>query len=316
MTAPAKDRARHRSATARFDQAIRRQIDRNRGKNLLYAHVDQIIEIEPGFLSALEELLTGDEGGCSQYKLDEAVSLASTTLLERIYAINQFLHVGDGKREQLDQIYIETWTRILTTRNIKATLQEFHYPALSAWLAELYPDHFVDPLRSVATVRPVVCQEYSPELQLELLGVDVRVLQAPLIDVGCGSHARLVRYLRAVGIEAYGIDRCLEQREPYLAQADWLDYAFEPERWGTIISNMAFTNHVVYAYHHDRARLQLCLSKFSEIVASLRIGGSCHYAPSLPFVEERLGSQYTVQRILRVQNISVTRITRKEPPSI
>ena len=68
-----------------------------------------------------------------------------------------------------------------------------------------------------------------------------------MIDVGCGSQANLVTYFRALGIEAYGIDRHLETHKPYLDQVDWFDYDFEAGRWGTIVSHMSFTNHLNYA---------------------------------------------------------------------
>ncbi|MGG1617445.1 hypothetical protein ACIFQM_19465 [Paenibacillus sp. NRS-1782] len=51
------------------------------------------------------------------------------------------------------------------------------------------------------------CEEYTPELQAKLLGLDIARLQEPVLDVGCGAEARLVGYLRSLGIEAYGTDR-------------------------------------------------------------------------------------------------------------
>ncbi|HEX2995450.1 MAG TPA: hypothetical protein VHP14_11535, partial [Anaerolineales bacterium] len=130
-------------------------------------------------------------------------------------------------------------------------------------------------------------------------------------DLGCGSKAGLTRHLRALGMEAYGIDRQIEKEEPYLQQADWLGYKFEPDQWGSVISNMAFTNHLHYVNHHDRAQLELYLRKFKEILEALEIGGSFYYAPGVPFIEERLEvDTYHVEHFDVVGKIQATQITR------
>ena len=90
-----------------------------------------------------------------------------------------------------------------------------------------------------------------------------------------------------------------------------MEYSFEPDRWGSVVSNMAFTNHLHYANHHDRIQLEPYLRKFKEIIASLRVGGSFYYAPSVPFIEERLETNtYRVERFEVFRDIQSTRITR------
>jgi hypothetical protein len=290
---------------------IEQQIEINKSKNLLYASVEQVIELDPNFLAALEELLgsaSGDSLGCVP---SDVVSLAVQALLTKLYSINPYLRISPGEVEELEAIYQETWQGMLRTRDIRATLRERHYPQLSRWLAAVYPKEFLKYLRTSPLVGRVVCEEYSAELQVELFQIEVSQMKQPVIDIGCGSHANLVRHLRSLGVEAYGFDRSLETYDGYLEQTDWFEYVFEPVRWGTVISNMAFTNHLNYAYRHDRAHLERYLLKMREVIESLAVGGRFYYAPGLPFVEQRLApTQYGVERRCIMDDICVSTVTR------
>jgi hypothetical protein len=195
--------------------------------------------------------------------------------------------------------------------NIKTTLKEFHYPELSTWLASLYPEKFRQALRRSATIGSVTYGEYSAELQVEGLGIDVTRIQQPVMDIGCGSQASLVRYLRSLGIEAYGIDLYLGTHEFYLERVDWFEYHFKPGNWGTIVSNMGFTNHLNYAYLHDISQLEYYLLKMKEILESLSLGGCFHYAPGLPFLEEKLScKEYKVEQ-QKISNVLTSIVIRE-----
>src|SRR5512138_1108476 len=295
----------------KINKVLQQQLDRNQTKNMLYAQFGQIIEIDPDFLAALEKLLASDSKSFSEPARREAASFAAETLIKRLYTVNQFVQVSEQKKHELEEIYLHTWQQIIETKNIQAALLDRHYPDLTDWIASLYPPSFRRHLRDVPTVGQVVCEEYSPLLQIDLLRLDVQTLKQPVLDLGCGSRAGLTRHLRALGIEAYGIDRQIEKEGPYLQPVDWLEYSFEPDRWGSVISNMAFTNHLHYGNHHDRAQLELYLQKFKEIVESLKVGGSFYYAPDVPFIEERLAADtYRVERFDVVRDIQATQITR------
>jgi hypothetical protein len=162
--------------------------------------------------------------------------------------------------------------------------------------AILAPVRGLLPPTSVARREPVVCAEYSSSLQTEILALDEGDLREPVLDIGCGRHARLVRHLRSRGIEAYGIERfplSEEARSDGLDESaviarDWNEYGFSSRRWGTILSHLAFSNH--FARHAARAegRDLDYAKKYREILESLRLGGSFRYAPSLPYVERHL----------------------------
>ena len=267
----------------------------------------------PSFLAALEELLNPNLSDKPEEDCVEFVSFTAKELVKRLYSINPYLQVSKEAVENLEQIYRQTWQRIKKTQDIKSTLHEFHYPELSKWVAKLYPEEFQERLRLSPGIGHVAYGEYSAELQIELLGIDTAHIKPPIIDIGCGSQANLVVYFRSLGIEAHGIDRSLETHKPYLTRMDWLDYCFEPNRWGTIVSNMGFTNHLNYAYLHDYSQLERYLLKMKEIVESLTKGGYFYYAPSLPFVEDRLSTKnYKVARERKVSDTFVSMIIRIE----
>lgn len=285
---------------------IQQQLEFNKSKNLLYAWVEQSIEIEPSFLGALEELLAAaaanQKSALTKQEADAAYQIPADVLaftiqalLDKLYAINQYLRIERSKIAELEEIYRQTWRTMLRSGEIQATLKEYHYPQLSHWVATLYPQSFLEKLKSTPDIGHVVCAEYSAQLQIELLGLDVVSIKEPLLDIGCGAHANLVRYLRTLGVEAYGLDRSLEVRAPYLEALDWFERSFQPHTWGTIVSNMAFSNHFVFVARCDRAQFESYLLQTNAILDALVAGGSFHYAPSLPFIEQRLSpAQYKV----------------------
>ena len=294
-----------------LESSIKQQLLANRSKNLLFENAKQIMDTEPGFLAALEELLNANNEDLPEDVHAEIVSFTANELVKRLLAVNPYLGINNQQIETLKGIYQQTWQTMKQNGDIKRTLKEFHYPELSKWLASLYPEKFRDVLKDASTISSVTYGEYSAELQIELLGIDVDQIRQPVLDIGCGSHANLVSHLRSQGIEAYGIDRHLEVRESYLEQVDWFEYSFGQNSWGTLISNMGFTNHLNYAYLHDVSQLEHYLLKMKDILASLSIHGRFHYAPSLPFVEEKLFTkEYRLEGMSVVNGVSTSTITR------
>jgi hypothetical protein len=293
--------------------SIKQQLDINKSRNLLFENLEQIMNVEPSFLALLEELMDSEVSNKSEDNFSEFVSFTAKELIMRLYSVNPYLQITKEQVKNLEQIYRQTWQVMINTRNVKTTLIEFHYPELSKWIATLYPEKFQKLLKSSPRIGKVTYGEYSAKLQVELLGIDISHIKQPVIDIGCGSHANLVRCFRSLGVEAYGIDRHLEFHEPYLYQVDWFDYYFAQGKWGTVVSNMGFTNHLNYAYLHDISQLKRYLLKMEEIVESLSVSGSFFYAPSLPFIEDKLSTKcYKVMREQKISDIFVSLITRIE----
>ena len=92
---------------------------------------------------------------------------------------------------------------------------------------------------------------------------------------------------------------------------DWFEYPFEDASWGTIISNMAFTNHLNYAYLYDASQYEKYLLKMRRIIESLTTNGRYHYAPGVPFVENNFDQKrYKVDRERTINDIFVSIVTK------
>lgn len=294
-----------------IETLIRQQLNTNQTRNLLSGNVDAIMEIEPDFLAALEEWLDPGTRSSAEWVYPQLVTFTANEVIHRLHAINPYLQMDAEQIDALEAIYRRTWQRMIQTGNIQATLTQFHYPELSRWLGKLYPEKFREALREPSEIGRVIYGEYSAEFQLALFGIEPANLLQPVVDIGCGGKANLVKALRAAGIEAYGIDRFLEIDGPYFEQADWFDYPFEQGKWGTVLANMSFTNHLNYAYLHDVAQLERYLLKAKEIFESLAPGGCFYYAPGLPFVEEKLPiERYQVKRCQKAGSVPISIVRR------
>jgi SAM-dependent methyltransferase len=139
--------------------------------------------------------------------------------------------------------------------------------------------------------------QYSPEFQLELLGVGSDALPDPILDLGCGQDARLVHWLREQGRDAFGIDLRAEDCTNYIMQADWLSFPLQPDYWATIISHQGFSNHFLNHHLRRNGHPERYARRYLAILRALKPGGSFLYAPGLPFFEPLLPSDvFHVQR--------------------
>jgi hypothetical protein len=143
--------------------------------------------------------------------------------------------------------------------------------------------------------RHVVASEYSAALQLSVLGVSDMVLAEPILDVGCGEQATLVRALVAKGKKAHGLD--FDAPVDVATAADWLKYPFGNERWGSVLSHQGFSLHFL---HYELAKSAVAFDYarvYMSILRSLAPGGLFAYIPSLPFIEQHLArATYKMER--------------------
>jgi hypothetical protein len=142
----------------------------------------------------------------------------------------------------------------------------------------------------------VVCSEYAVTLQRDALGLGDERLTPPILDLGCGRAAGLVRALRAEGLEATGLDR--EAPADVAIAGDWLTFPFGQERWGTIVSHQAFSLHFLHHHLAQGAEAYAYARAYMAALRSLKIGGRFVYAPGLPFIESMLPvGRYRVARV-------------------
>jgi len=229
------------------------------------------------------------------------VSLFVTTTKEYIYRQNQFVSLSAKDQADLVGLYrqfLADTVNILGEDNNPQEIEQLyqvvledHFHCLKTFITGLGETQGANLI-----YQQVICAEYPPSLQLEILGIDPKNLnlQEPVLDIGCGKDGTLVTHLREIGLAARGIDRLVMPLD-YLIEADWLDFDFAPSSWGTIISHMAFSNHFTFHHLYRNGTPETYAAKYMAILTSLKPGGEMYYAPGLPFIEQLLpASEFTV----------------------
>ena len=147
--------------------------------------------------------------------------------------------------------------------------------------------------------RDVIAGAYSAPLQLDVLGLRIASLDSPILDVGCGAKATLVRALRERGLDVSGIDTApfdaatVAEAPPTLGlvTANWLTYDYGVAKWGTVVSHLGFSLHFLHQHHISGEGARAYAETYLRILRSLKPGGVFAYAPSLPFFEPVLPTE-------------------------
>ena len=293
-------------------EILSKQLNTNRDKNLLFYKLEEVLSIDPDFIRGITEIKNSKTGNYSREDIDALVEHTVDELLRKIYNINQFVQITEGDIKEVKGVYLETWEIIKNTDNVEDTIYKYHYPRLSLWLSKFYPPEINEIIKNQKTINKVTCEQYSPEFQISILRLDIKNLLGPIIDVGCGEHGNLVRKLREYGCDIIGIDRSIHDPEDYLLKTDWFSYDFTEETWGTVISNAAFSNHVIYSSNYDLNVYELYLEKYHEILKSIKPGGDFIYAPGLPLIEEHLDkNKYEVTKYAVTDEYYLSKIKKK-----
>ena len=268
-------------------QHIKEQIAYNSGKNLLAdAQMNslQLIQVNPSLVEKIQQMDAETEKEMIDFLADEA--------LQEFCRVNQYFAFNAESVTELKAIYSELNQKIrrLNTKASQIELDAIsheHYLNLCNWL--VHTNAFAGKMYSgdQEYAVPVACSEYPPDLQLSILNIDLKLLIEPVLDIGCGRELNLVNYLRDNGIEAYGIDR-FDNDNPYYVKTDWLEYNFDIQKWGSLISNLGFSNHFIHHNLRADGNFRGYAKKYMEMLNSLKSGGSFYYAPDLPFIEKHL----------------------------
>lgn len=218
----------------------------------------------------------------------------------RRYLIREwtFTELGDAAERRIDALYLRLVDETLgalvaptpwaeAERGLRAAVAG-HQSRLRRLVGELVGAPGGSSPAGAALPSPPICHEYEPALQLAVLGVVApETLAGPVLDLGCGERAALVRLLRVRGVPALGLDR-LAPAEPGLLRGSWLDVELPPGRFGTVLSHQAFTLHFLHAHLRSGPAAELYARRYMGVLRALRPGGAFLYAPALPFVERHL----------------------------
>lgn len=263
-------------------EIIDKQIEINQGKNIFLDESGVTLRFINDTVKAIEDIRN-----LSNESVDFLLNYITDKVLQEFYRVNQYYTFNNQSKSDLRKIYSQLFLQFKINHSSVDTISKNHYQKLKHWVQE--SNGFAEKIYSTIDeiIEPVACSEYSPNLQTKILRIDITQLLEPVLDIGCGRQGRLVNYLCGKGIDCIGIDR-FSFDVPRLINSDWLEYHFEREKWGTIISNLGFSNH----FKHHNLRVDgnyIGYGKtYMDILHSLKTGGSFHYAPDLPFIEQYL----------------------------
>lgn len=270
---------------------IDKQIEFNQGKNIFLDDKDlalRFMDDTINTISNISELSVDSEKILIDYATDRA--------LVELCRMNQYYTFNSQAKKDLKNIYVKLFSSLKAKEKTVESISKNHYASIKQWLQKTNP--FAEKIYSHADplIEPVACSEYGVELQIKVLKIDADALTEPVLDIGCGIQGSLVNYLFHMGVDTIGIDR-FSFLNSQLINSDWLEFNYGIEKWGTIVSNLGFSNH--FQHHHLRKDGNYIeyAKKYMDILKSLKIGGRFHYAPGLPFIELYLDSrQYQIDK--------------------
>jgi len=285
-----------------FKKAIDKQIIFNQGKNIFHDDFPQNMMFCEDVVQAFERV-----GSLSDDDASKLVDYATERSLLEFCRINQFYYFSKGDRDALRLIYQCLYNELKSGDSPLDEIAEMHYYNLKNWI--LTTNNFAGELYKNCQpfLQTVPASEYSAAFQIMILGLETESLLEPVVDIGCGRSANLVAFLRKEGVEAFGMDRFVNDNQ-YLIHGDWLDYHFEAASWGTIISNLGFSVHFIHQHLRGDGKYRLYAQKYMEILESLVPGGSFYYAPGLPFIEGFLDADKFKLQVNRISGYNLTRV--------
>lgn len=234
-------------------------------------------------------------------------------ILDLIIKTNQYVLITDNLEKQILKITKKLYSHLFKNEKndkIKMIFNEYQNSIIQL-LEEIDELKIMDTGKEEIDIIP--CSEYNAEHQLSILNIDINNLKQPILDIGCGESGYLVQYLRENNLEAYGIDRKIDEKKYYLQALSWFDKNFEKDKWGTIISHLSFTNHFKREHLKKGEGHILYAKKYIEILDSLKLGGSFYYTPDLEFIEQFIDdNKYSIEKsnIKQSEKIKSIKITK------
>lgn len=265
--------------TIGYQHTIDMQIRHNRSKNLFCNSTKDALGFAPETIADM-----GFIRKIAPPHQERLINYTVGEVLQEFCRVNQYISFSDQDKKSLSSLYSGLLHQIRGNEDPPLTLSAKHYRNVKDWLIKSNP--FVQELYSDQGryLEAVYCSEYSADLQIKLLHIDLVHLPEPVLDIGCGINGTLVHYLRGRGLDTYGIDRFSSDSD-FIQNADWLEYNYGKNRWGTIISHLGFSNHFYHNHLRKDGDYVSYAKKYMDILHSLKPGGLFHYAPALPFIE-------------------------------
>jgi hypothetical protein len=274
------------------------QIESNRSKNLFHKEINETMKFTKSTLNAILNLEK-----ITPSNLNLLIDYTTEKVLQEFCRVNQYFSFQEKEKSSLKIIYWNLYQSLVEKRNPIDIISQTHYENLKHWIEKTNPFSREIYQEKESVIESVVCSEYSSFLQKDILHLNNTHLLEPILDIGCGKAGNLVKNLRENEFEAYGIERFTSD-SPYIKKEDWLGFNYGIEKWGTIVSNLGFSNHFIHNHLREDGSFIEYANKYMEILKSLKIGGSFHYAPDLPFIEKYLDEKSFLITKYNIENLS------------
>jgi len=267
------------------------QIKFNQSKNLFHKEFNETLKFTELTMAAIQNIdrIAPDD-------LNVLIDYTTEKVLQEFCRVNQYYSFQENDKTNLKKIYWNLYQNITEKKKTVEVISRTHYENLKVWLAKTNPFSQEMYQKKETVLEPIMCAEYSAILQKSILHLkDIQLLE-PILDIGCGQDGNLVKYLRENAFECYGIDR-FAQKSLFLEKVDWLNFDYGIEKWGTIFSNLGFSNHFIHNHLRKDGNFIEYAKKYMDILKSLKIGGCFCYAPDIPFIEQYLDENiYSIKK--------------------
>jgi hypothetical protein len=289
-------------------KAINRQFAHQSGNNIfctasdLHFHSD-VRQVIPALRKEIQTL-TSEE-------IDELRKNYCKKFLQAFFDVNQYTYFDQRAKQQIDDIFGALFAEIAVESTPIEEIEQRHFHRIKQFIASTNPSIFNLNHNKNVKAKSFICAEYSAEFLIDLLELESELVHSPILDIGCGRDGKLVKYLCECGIDACGIDRSAKGKG--LLSVDWFDFDYGENKWGLIVSNLAFCSHFLYHHLADEERANDFAATFMAILKSLKPGGKWIYTPSIPFFEDLLPSEsYTIIREPINEHFAKTIITKTD----
>jgi predicted HicB family RNase H-like nuclease len=261
---------------ANIEQLIDKQIDTNYRTNI-FEH--ELASIDSKLITGLKKSFLSEESK----KI--ILEYCTAYFMQKLIKYNQYISFTDDDVVALRNVYKETLEEIIHRKRLsKKTIENNHFLRIKAFLLRTNP--FLKEI-SKDGIKTFANEEYSASFQMEILGLDKHHIVGPILDIGCGQNFNLVKHLKELEVEVYGLDRYASKQDNIL-KANFLSFDYGVNKWQFILSNMAFSNHFNRHLAFNDEKVEKYATVYFKILNSLKVGGKFIYAPSIIEIEKLL----------------------------
>ncbi len=170
-----------------LENLVDEQLAGHRGMNLFSSDSQDNFRFSERICEAMEHF-----AGMDDHEATILIEQMTNKTIAEFCRVNQYYSIDAETRQNLQLAYATLLAEIRNRQRVGAgvlieDIARRHFLRLRQVLKQSNP--FAEALYSEGepTLRPVPCCEYSHELQMDILGIDLNDLAEPVLDIGCGK---------------------------------------------------------------------------------------------------------------------------------